>query len=316
MLLILLLLPLASGLEWSEIMFDAVGSDNGKEYIELTGAEDLAGCTITDTQSTDVLTNVQNGTTTTLIVEEDSVYHTGATVYHAGRAIGNGLGNSYERLTPTCGNQTWTTEYNVSGIDGFEPGKSIVWEGVWRTGEPSPGEPLREPPTTVSSERDSGTAYCNTTLLISLSSTSGFTGETVSFSIASAGLASFVATTNGSVLMEGDTLRRDSYSLILPETDVEITAYAGQCEGRQRAKRKILVFPKPQVVNRSVNKSLATGPPAPQEPSPLPVHTVVHTGETVVYERDKNMVPWVSLFGIFTLSMSGLLYWYERRDRA
>ena len=90
-------------LQWSELLPDPTGSDNGKEYIELFGAEDLSDCTLADEKSTDTLQLLRRGTGTILILENESLVldaaqKNDATVYVIGSAIGNGLGNIADNI--------------------------------------------------------------------------------------------------------------------------------------------------------------------------------------------------------------------------
>ncbi len=129
-------------LEWSEIMFNPIGSDNGGEYVELQGIESLEGCTVSDASSTDKLTLLQAGDLTKgviVIVENDTLLLNefmahGATVYTAGSAIGNGLGNTNETVSIHCvmpnasQNLLLYTSYAVNAINGLKEGLSIKYD--------------------------------------------------------------------------------------------------------------------------------------------------------------------------------------------
>ncbi len=95
--LFLFLVPNASALQITEIMYNPEGSDNNREYIEIYSEEklNLTNFTIKDSNSEDNLELLRNGNNYYLIVEENFNYsNLNATVYSAGAAIGNGLNNN------------------------------------------------------------------------------------------------------------------------------------------------------------------------------------------------------------------------------
>jgi len=317
-LLFLLIMPLAFGLEWSEILFDATGDDNGKEFIEFVGSENLSGCVITDTRSSDTLVLLQQGTNVQLIVEEDHSFTTDATLYSAGKAIGNGLGNTYEELTLTCDAFTLETTYNTSLLEGFAPGMSIQYDNGWTPANATPGM-IDSVVSPHAFPRGQVPRYCNTTLVITVSNGTNYPGDPVLFTIVSAAYASFTVEANSSVILEGDTISRNAYSFVMPAHDVVITAFARACDAKQRAKRHILLKERPpvnvsHVVRQHVNHTPAVRPTnisvtnTPQTP-PVPITAAV------VYDEDENVVPWLSVFGIVTLLVSAGLYKYERWER-
>lgn len=343
--LLLLIVPVPA-LDWSEIMFDTDGRDFGKEWIELTGGERLEGCTVTDSSSSDALELLQEGTEgVILIVESDHVLELPKEpwIYGAGKAIGNGLGNTEEQINISCNQTMLSTEYDSGSIAGWQAGMSIVFDDGWKVGPVSgtPGivetkqeEPEKEELPDI---EDNSEEFCNTTLAITLSSTEGLPGQAVMFTIVSDGYAGFMAESNGTIVLEGDTLSRRSYSLTLPGNDVKLSAYARQCDARQRAVRYIRVMEAPEVpeMPENVNSTENAERPGQNASRGTPRNHTNQTKESamnstrnerpdndsvpaatgrVLYDQDRNVVPWVSAFGIVTLLVSAGLFWKLRKD--
>ena len=335
LLLILLALPLVAALEVSELLPDPDGNDNGKEFIELIGPEGLAGCTVTDDRSSDTLTLVKPGNEVILIVEEDGVYNDtpDATIYHAGKAIGNGLGNAADTIAISCDGTTLVNvSYDVSVIEAYAPGRSLVRNGsAWTPATPTPGirtattnETPPAPPIRIIPVEEHAYRACNATLAITVSGTEATAGDTLTFTIVSEGYASFVAEADGAAILEGDTLTRREYGLLIPEArEIRIAAEARQCDARQRAVRTVTVLPKKpeepvqDTSNATANASmpLAVVPVDTGEASGPPekaIHDAPVITARVVYDNDRNAIPWVAAFGIVTLLVSAWLFVRER----
>ena len=290
----------AAALQWSEIMFNPLGNDNGKEFVELVGTEDLAGCFIHDSASQDTLIVEHRGlpeNDVILILENDSdVLPAGrdATVYVIGAAIGNGLGNTWESLNITCGGTTLlNTSYNVSLLPGYKEGESIVFiDDAWQTG-PMNGTPgvkyippinqtnatnqtnstnptntstnPTEPP--ITSPQSSGKFFCNASLAITVSATAAAPGEHVLFTIVSDAYAEYDITADNVSIAAGDTLTTKEHSVIVPHgKKLQIQAIAHACGGRQRASRTITILDQ-QATNTTneTNETPVTATPTSQE---------------------------------------------------
>ncbi|MDD9953511.1 MAG: hypothetical protein OXR66_04180 [Candidatus Woesearchaeota archaeon] len=314
---LLLLLPGAAALEWSEVLFDATGSDNGKEFIELTGMENLTGCTVTDSSSSDVLELVEPGNNIIMIVESDSVYELdGPTIYSAGKAIGNGLGNSGDTITIACNETLLNTTYTAD-IPGYEAGYSLVYDATWKPGTLG-GTPGVLPPEEVEKPArvsDSGTTVtniCNNTLAITLGKKEGYPGDVVHFTLVTTAFASWYAEANDTVFAEGDTLTTKEHSVTLPASHVKLTAVQRACNGKQRTTRYIKVHEPEEVVETMV-EPVAVPEPKKQEVAPLEKQEVPVTAKVIV-DHDTNVVPWVSGFGMVTLLVSAALFFRLRNE--
>lgn len=86
----------------SEIMYDSIGEDNNKEYVEIYGTDNLSNTTFYDLTSSDKLNLLQyvNNSNISLIVEEGFNY-TGlnCSIYTTGATIGDNLNNNYDNIT-------------------------------------------------------------------------------------------------------------------------------------------------------------------------------------------------------------------------
>ncbi len=350
--LLLAIAPCAHALSWSEILFDPQGSDNGREYIELTGPEDLAGCMVRDSASADTLTLLRAGSNgVSLIVEDEGAYSnmSGPSLYGAGKAIGNGLGNAFEDLTIACnGTALLRTSYNASLVPGFKEGLSIVFaDGAWVAGPigGTPGAASASQPTapqengtqgSVPQATDAavkGSGICNATLAIALSAQRGAPGDTIGFMIASGGYASFAADADGETLLEGDTLTRREYAITLPNaSQVRIVAQARECDAHERATRVIAIVPRngtapvpaPAAAQADATRALAAPAPVPEgnETRAIPAardgpeeNGSAPAPAAVLADRDSGVVPWVSAFGIVTLVVSAGLFLRLRGEK-
>lgn len=158
--LLIITLPVHA-LEWSEILFNPLGNDNGKEYVELIGTESLSGCTIRDASSVDTLILFHQGIPSNdiiMILENDSYWinaSANATTYVIGSAIGNGLGNTFETINISCGSVLLFTSYNTTLLSNYTEGESIIFNNnSWITssmnGTPGVKNPITPNPITIS----------------------------------------------------------------------------------------------------------------------------------------------------------------------
>jgi hypothetical protein len=128
-------------------MYNPVGSDNNGEYVEILFEVEtnLEGWIIRDGDSSDVLVllNGSGNSKLNLIIEEELVDFDlnldDVSIYSAGKAIGNGLGNSGDEiyLHDTDANLVFEIDYNGDLANGN--GKALCFDEVVLECDPSPG---------------------------------------------------------------------------------------------------------------------------------------------------------------------------------
>ena len=145
-LLFILLSSCVSG-EITEVMYNPVGNDNNGEYVEVLfeSETNLEGWIIRDGSSSDalILLNGSGNSKLNLIIEEEllvfDLNFDDVSVYSAGKAIGNGLGNSGDEiyLHDPDANLIFEIEYNGDLANGN--GKALCFDEVILECDPSPG---------------------------------------------------------------------------------------------------------------------------------------------------------------------------------
>ena len=301
LIILLLFVPSAAALDWSEIMFDPAGNDNGKEFIELTGKDSLEGCLVRDSASSDKLVLNRSGNDIVLIVESGYLIETyDATIYTAGSAIGNGLGNTQETISIECQEFNLTTSYNVSDIE-IEAGASIIFENVWKGGtvNGTPGKKESLPPPIP--EQLAVPVECNNTLLV-IAPSAAIEGENVSFNIIAAGYAYYDIISDGELIAVGDTLS-DSHNFIA-RGKTKIVAHAEYCGGTQRAARTVTAAARNITIEQHVEEQVAA---PPQEHRPPPPEQP-QIAAAVVVDDNANALPWICGFGMVTIVTSALIF--------
>jgi len=121
----------------NEIMYNPEGDDNDKEFIEIFFDEwvNLTGYVIADSSSNDTLVLLKwVNSSYALIVEEGFNYsNLSASIYSAGAAIGNGLGNDGDEIYFYDSNLTLVDNLTYDDLDADGNGKSLeFYEGVWQ----------------------------------------------------------------------------------------------------------------------------------------------------------------------------------------
>jgi hypothetical protein len=325
-LLLLLLLPSVHALDWSEVLFNPAGNDNGKEYVELIGTENLDGCTIRDSASADKLAIHRRGLPSydiIMIVENESAWiNTAATTYVVGSAIGNGLGNSFDIINITCGNDTLLTSYNTSALADYKEGHSIIFDGMWKTGpvDGTPGtknlalplEAINETESTITLNGGSH-IICNDSLSITMSATSGVVGEPLHVTILAQAFTTYEAIAGNTTVATGNTLKTNEHTIYLPNaSSMKITAYATACGRKQRAIRYISIT-RPVVEPEIIEVNLTTPKLAEVEEAPPTAPAPPIVVKTIV--DDRSMVPWIATFGSITILVSaGVFLHLLRRE--
>lgn len=143
--MVLLLMPVVSGLEIKEIMYNPVGNDNNLEYVELYSEEELnlSEYVFEDASSSDQLT---------LMVAQDSLYYLlveegfnasglNASVYSAGATLGNNLNNDQDAVMvrDRFGEIVAVVSY-VNTMGGNGNGMALCVNGTLYECVPTPGE--------------------------------------------------------------------------------------------------------------------------------------------------------------------------------
>ncbi|HLC67156.1 MAG TPA: hypothetical protein VJK52_05955 [Candidatus Nanoarchaeia archaeon] len=150
--ILLLLADAAMAMQITEIMYNPVGDDNGKEYAELfdENLSDLSGFFIMDSATNDTLTQLRIGNSSyAFLLEEDANLadfnlSPDVAVYTTGPAIGNGLGNSGDSLSlyDPHGNFQVRASYDGSLANGN--GRSLVFvDQQWGESAENSGSPGR-----------------------------------------------------------------------------------------------------------------------------------------------------------------------------
>lgn len=142
--------------------------------------------------------------------------------------------------------------------------------------------------------------------------TKGHPGDVVHFSVISNGYASWEAYADREVFAYGDTFTMKTHSISLPETEVKLVARTEECDARQRATRIIKIIPKNDtVINESVSEIIAAIE-EPEAEEPIIIPEPIEVTKEIIYDRDANVVPWVSIFGSVTLLVSAWLFKHEK----
>lgn len=148
----LLIVPLVTATEFSEIMYNPEGSDNNKEYIEVITDLDLTGFTIQDQASEDTLELLQESDSNFALIVEEGFDYTGinASVYSAGATIGNNLNNDGDFIILKNEEEIFDTVHYYSEWGADNNGKSLCKiENLWRECLPTPGAENTTPSTDV-----------------------------------------------------------------------------------------------------------------------------------------------------------------------
>lgn len=100
LILCLILVPCAQGLNINEVMYNPIGDDNNKEFIEIFGTDNLSGYTIGDSSSNDSLVLLSYFPGSYSLIVEEGFNHSSlnCSVYSAGSTIGNNLNNDVDQI--------------------------------------------------------------------------------------------------------------------------------------------------------------------------------------------------------------------------
>lgn len=128
----LTILQTCFAVEISEILFDADGNDNNKEFIEIYSNEKInfSNSNISDSDTTSIdhlILLKQTNSSFYLIVEEGfDITNTNCTIYSAGPTIGNNLNNDKDTIIIQINStKNISIDYNTNSFPEFIPGNSL-----------------------------------------------------------------------------------------------------------------------------------------------------------------------------------------------
>lgn len=205
LLLLLLLMPLVSGYEFTEVHYDPEGDDNNREFVEVLG--NMSGCLAGDSSGNDSLELLQTGNGNLGIITEEGYNESigNASWYSAGKTIGDNLNNGGDSLFLYC-NQTLVANMSYDGFLAHGNNLSLQWlNGTWTEAEPTPGIFIRQTENFTFNSTNSTQNTTNSTLNQTNTSTNN-TPCTLSIQ------------TDGQWYHAGDKIRMDFVPLPEPET--------------------------------------------------------------------------------------------------
>ena len=141
---LLMLIPCATALQVSEIMYNPVGNDNNLEYVELYSEEELnlSVYTFEDSSSSDILTLVSYADSSYYLLVEDGFNSTGmnASIYTTGPTLGNNLNNDQDiiMLRDDQGDVVTVMSYEHS-LGGDGNGMALCYNSALVECVPTPG---------------------------------------------------------------------------------------------------------------------------------------------------------------------------------
>jgi hypothetical protein len=166
----LVLCPFLVNAEITEIMYNPLGGDNNREYVELIFNEEMMmdGWTVKDSSHEDIilLLNGTGNSKINLIVEESysADYFEGidlqtVSIYSAGKAIGNGLSNMQDIVSLYNLQMELIDEKSYDGSIANGDGDAICFDGEEEYScSPSPGDINGEPTNETEEEEENGTS--------------------------------------------------------------------------------------------------------------------------------------------------------------
>lgn len=160
LLVFILLIPLVSSIQITEIMYNPAGSDNNKEFIEVYTDQDLTDYIIGDLNSNDTLIKLRSFPSNySLIVEQDFNHsEINASIYSAGATIGDNLNNENDTIFLYDPSSILLTSVSYNNTFADNNGYSLeLVDGRWIESSNvggSPGLPNNQTPEIVFSNHD------------------------------------------------------------------------------------------------------------------------------------------------------------------
>jgi len=98
--LCIIMVPCASGVRINEVMYNPIGDDNNREFVEIFGTDNLSGYIIGDSSSNDSLVLLSYAPGDYSLIVEEGFNHSGlnCSIYSAGSTIGNNLNNDIDAV--------------------------------------------------------------------------------------------------------------------------------------------------------------------------------------------------------------------------
>jgi len=145
--LFILLLPGVSALHINEVMFNPLGSDNNREFVEVF-LNDLIldNCSIADSTNTDELNILRRGENAYAVIVEEGfdphiINQSNATFYSVGTTIGDNLNNNEDNISIWC-NNTILANMSYDGSLANGDGYSLEWyNNSWKASLDENGTP-------------------------------------------------------------------------------------------------------------------------------------------------------------------------------
>ena len=188
--MIFAVMDVATALNINEVMYDAPGSDNNKEYIEIF-SEDFVNLTdwiVSDNSSNDTLELLQFFNSSFALITEEGFNYSGinASIYSAGATIGNNLGNTEDEIKLFDLNKTLIAYFyynSLMGADGNGNSLSLINDS-WQEALSTPGRANERIEENESENRTRGlklTAYLDDLLFTNIEYTSLFKIENLDY---------------------------------------------------------------------------------------------------------------------------------------
>jgi len=143
---VILVISLALAIRINEVMYNPIGSDNNKEFVEILGTNNLSGYIIGDPASNDSLELIRFvNRNISLIVEEGFNYTSiNCSIYSAGSTIGNNLNNEGDTILLYY-NNTLIDSMSYNGSLANNNGYSLeLVNNSWQESCKAGGSPGRE----------------------------------------------------------------------------------------------------------------------------------------------------------------------------
>ncbi len=231
----------------NEVMYNPLGRDDQHEFVEVFGTSDLSGYSVGDAHSNDSLVWLKAGNGSYALIVEEGFNYSGinASVYSAGKSIGNGLGNKGDVVRLYFnGSLVDEVYYDASLANGN--GKSLeYWNGSWKESlviNGTPGEPnswlFRNDSSSESdsSLKEEGWAGCDAALEVERNPPVYEAGETVVFALRAKNFTAnyWVEDLFNRVVRKAKTTSRAGEKRFTPKPKERVEAYLVKADFKTR----------------------------------------------------------------------------------